>query len=163
MQVLPYPQTMRVNAFSEVALRVLILLAAAPAVPGSDVMKSKALAVGVATPYHHVAKIVTRLRELELIEVTRGRTGGVRISSAGRLATVGSVLRALETRTDVANCETSTGVCPLLDGCGLRGALGRARDIFYAELDDVVISSLAHPRQLASMAPALGSSSIPVS
>jgi len=153
---------MRINTFSDVALRILILLAATPAMPESDVMTSKALAVGVATPYHHVAKIVARLRELELIEVTRGRAGGVRISPAGRLATVGWVLRALETRTDVADCETSTGVCPLSDGCGLRGALGRARNAFYSELDDVAISSLAYSPRVASQSLAAASSSIPV-
>ncbi|WP_407343982.1 RrF2 family transcriptional regulator [Pengzhenrongella phosphoraccumulans] len=153
---------MRINAFSDVALRVLILLAATPATPEADVLTSKALAVGVATPYHHVAKIVARLRELELIEVTRGRAGGVRISPAGRLATVGWVLRALETRTDVADCETPTGVCPLIDGCGLRGALGRARNAFYSELDDVTISSLAYVPRGVTRRRAVGSSSSPV-
>lgn len=161
---------MRINAFSDVALRVLILLAAAPAAPiapavpaapGSGVMTSKALSAGVATPYHHVTKIVARLRELDLIEVTRGRSGGVRISPAGRQVTVGWVLRALETRTDVADCTTPHGPCPLLDGCGLRRALGHARNAFYAELDDVVVASLAHPG-IASISLTRGSSSIPV-
>ncbi|MGV8967806.1 MAG: RrF2 family transcriptional regulator [Cellulomonas sp.] len=153
---------MRINAFSDVSLRVLILLAAAPVAPGSDVMTSKALSVAVGTPYHHVTKIVARLRELDLIEVTRGRAGGVRISPAGRQVTVGWVLRTLETRTDVADCETPNGACPLLDGCGLRGALGRARAAFYAELEDVTISSLADAPRGVTRRRAVGSSSSPV-
>ncbi|RYV53012.1 RrF2 family transcriptional regulator [Pengzhenrongella frigida] len=151
---------MRINAFSDVSLRVLILLAAAPG--GADVMTSKAISVQVGTPYHHVTKIVARLRELDLIEVTRGRSGGVRISPAGRQVTVGWVLRTFERRTDVADCETPAGNCPLLDGCGLRGALGRARSAFYSELDDVVVASLAHQPRLASTPLTLGSPAIPV-
>ena len=153
---------MRINAFSDVSLRVLILLAAAPAAAGSGVMTSNALSLAVGTPYHHVTKIVARLHELDLIEVTRGRAGGVRISPAGRQVTVGWVLRALETRTDVADCETPNGACPLLDGCGLRGALGRARDAFYSELENVVVASLAHQSRLASPSRTPGSTSLPV-
>ena len=150
---------MRINAFSDVSLRVLIVLAADP---GTAVMTSKAIAVQVGTPYHHVTKIVARLRELDLIEVTRGRAGGVRLSPAGRQVTVGWVLRALETRTDVADCETPQGSCPLIDGCGLRGALGRARTAFYSELDDVVVVSLTPaPRHAPPLLP-LGAPVIPV-
>jgi len=138
---------MRITAFSDVSLRVLIVLAADP---GTAVKTSRAISVQVGTPYHHVTKIISRLRELNLIEVTRGRAGGVRLSPAGRQVTVGWVLRALETRTDVADCETTHGNCPLLDGCGLRRALGRARTAFYSELDDVVVASLAHQPRLES-------------
>ena len=150
---------MRISAFSDVSLRVLILLAAER---GAEVMTSRAISVQVGTPYHHVTKIVARLRALDLIEVTRGRAGGVRISPAGQQVTVGWVLRALETRTDVADCETPHGACPLLDGCGLRGALGRARVAFYSELDDVVVASLAHRPRLASPSRTPGSTSIAV-
>jgi Rrf2 family nitric oxide-sensitive transcriptional repressor len=132
---------MRINAFSDVSLRVVILLAAAPE---GGLLTSQVISVGVGTPYHHVSKIITRLRELELVEVIRGRSGGVRISPTGRRATVGWLLRQLDNRADVADCETPAGSCPLIEGCGLRSALGRARHAFYAELDDVVISALPH-------------------
>jgi Rrf2 family nitric oxide-sensitive transcriptional repressor len=85
-----------------------------------------------------------RLRELGLVESVRGRTGGVRISPAGRTATVGWLLRQLDPRTDVADCETPHGDCPLSGGCGLRMALRRAREAFYAELDGTVIAELPH-------------------
>jgi len=150
---------MRINAFSDVSLRVLIVLAAAPV--GAEVMTSTAISVQVGTPYHHVTKIVARLRELDLIDVTRGRAGGVRLSPAGRRVTVGWVLRTLDTRTDVADCTTLHGDCPLLEGCRLRGALARAREAFFEELDDIVVSSLAHQPRGASTTQSLGLS-IPV-
>lgn len=116
------------------------------AMPVFELEKTKVIAQKIDTPYNHVSKAIVRLRELGMIEAVRGRSGGVRISDAGRQATVGWVLRQLDTRTDLADCETPDGLCPLIDGCGLRGALRLAREAFYAALDDVVISSLRQPR-----------------
>ncbi|TFC34972.1 transcriptional regulator [Cryobacterium sp. TMT2-17-1] len=132
---------MRINAFSDVSLRALMFLAT---LPDGELQTSRVIAEAVATPYSHVSKAVMRLRELGLVESLRGRTGGVRISPVGRTATVGWLLRQLDTRDDVADCETPHGDCPLSGGCGLRGGLRRAREAFYAELDDLVIAALPH-------------------
>ena len=132
---------MRINAFSDVSLRALMFLATLPA---GELATSRVIAEAVATPYSHVSKAVMRLRELGLVESLRGRTGGVRISPAGRTATVGGLLRQLDTHPDVAACETPHGDCPLSGGCGLRAALRRGREAFYSELDDIVIADLPH-------------------
>lgn len=132
---------MRINAFSDVCLRVVMLLAASPE---GALMTSRAISDAIATPYNHVSKAVIRLRELGLVEVARGRSGGVRISAEGRRASIGWLLRQLDTRLDLAACETPDGPCPLLDGCGVRGALRRAREAFYTELDGVVIAAQPH-------------------
>ena len=132
---------MRINAFSDVCLRVVMLLAAAPE---SVTYTSRFVTAEVGTPYNHVTKAIMRLRELGLVEVIRGRTGGVRISALGRAVTVGALLRQLDTRTDLAACDSPNGPCPLLSGCGLRGALRRARESFYRELDGIVIAALPH-------------------
>lgn len=134
---------MRISAFSDVCLRVLMVLATPPS---PDLMTARVIAELVGTPYNHVSKAVIRLRELGLVEVVRGRSGGVRISEEGRVATVGALLRRLDTRTDVAACTSPHGDCPLLAGCGLRSALGRAREAFYAELDPLVVATLPHGR-----------------
>jgi len=134
---------MRINAFSDVCLRVIMLLAAEHE---GTLLTSRVISEGVGTPYNHVSKAIIRLRELGIVEVLRGRAGGVRLSPEGRRVTVGWLLRVLDTRTDLAACETPNGPCPLLAGCGLRGALRRAREAFYAELDDIVIAALPHGR-----------------
>lgn len=144
---------MRINAFSDVCLRIIMLLSAMPA---SELETTRVIAQLVGTPYNHVSKAIIRLRELGLIEAVRGRSGGVRISDAGRQATVGWVLRQLDTRTDLADCETPDGVCPLIDGCGLRAALRLAREAFYVALDDVVISSLPQNRSNEPVSLVLG-------
>jgi Rrf2 family nitric oxide-sensitive transcriptional repressor len=142
------------TAFEDVSLRALMLLSA---VDGSEPLATRAIAEGVGTPYNHVSKAVLRLRELGLIESTRGRSGGVQLSDAGRNATVGSVLRALDTRPDLPECEGgSSGDCPLLTQCGLRSALRRAREAFYRELDAVKITSLPNSRQMGPVLVQLG-------
>ena len=102
---------MKINAFADVSLRALMVLAAAP---GGALLTTQSIADSVGTPYNHVSKAMTKLRSLGLIEVVRGRTGGSRLSHAGRVATVGQVLRQLDTRTDPADCVAPGGNCPLI-------------------------------------------------
>lgn len=137
---------MRINAFSDLCLRVVMLLAAAP---NSGLLTSRQIANAVEVPYNHVSKAVIRLRELGLVDVTRGRAGGAVLSNLGRTTTVGWLLRRLDTRATVADCSTPNGNCPLDRNCLLQGALGRAREAFYGELDAVVIAELPHEQQMA--------------
>lgn len=136
---------MRMTAFEDVSLRALMLLSSSDS---GQPLATRAIAEGVGTPYNHVSKAVLKLRELGLIESTRGRAGGVQLSDAGRKATVGSVLRALDNRTDLPECHTPNGDCPLIVQCRLRSALGAAREAFYRALDEITISSLPHPPQM---------------
>ncbi|WP_336857491.1 Rrf2 family transcriptional regulator [Sinomonas albida] len=144
---------MRMTAFEDVSLRALMLLSAADS---TQPLATRAIAEGVGTPYNHVSKAVLRLRELGLVESTRGRAGGVQLSDLGRRATVGSVLRALDTRMDLTECESPSGDCPLMFQCNLRLAFRHAREAFYAALDDVLVSSLPHARQMGPVLLQLG-------
>jgi Rrf2 family nitric oxide-sensitive transcriptional repressor len=144
---------MKINAFADVSLRALMVLAAAPE---ASLLTTQNIADAVATPYNHVSKAMARLRGLGLIDVERGRSGGARLSQAGRLATVGQVLRALNTRLDAADCVAPSGNCPLINECKLRGALARAREAFYRELDSVVVSELPGSNQMAPVFQMIG-------
>lgn len=144
---------MKINAFADVSLRALMVLAA---VPGGELLTTQNVADSVGTPYNHVSKAMAKLRALGLIEVVRGRSGGSRLSHAGRTATVGQILRELDTRTDPAECMAATGTCPLINECKLRSALARAREAFYRELDSVVIADLPGSRQMAPVFEMIG-------
>jgi Rrf2 family nitric oxide-sensitive transcriptional repressor len=126
------------------------------AVPDGTLLTTQSIADSVGTPYNHVSKAMAKLRSMGLIEVVRGRSGGSRLSHAGRIATVGHILRQLDTRTDPAECMSPTGNCPLINECRLRGALARAREAFYAELDSVVIADLPQARQMAPVFSMIG-------
>ncbi|MBT2520756.1 Rrf2 family transcriptional regulator [Arthrobacter sp. ISL-28] len=136
---------MKINAFADVSLRALMVLAAAP---DDDLLTTQSVADAVGTPYNHVSKAMAKLRILGLIDVERGRNGGSRLSAAGRRVTVGHVLRQLDTRENPAECISPSGNCPLINECRLRSALARAREAFYRELDDVVVAQLPLARQM---------------
>ena len=144
---------MKLTAFSDVGLRVMMLLSG---VPEGSKLTTHELADGVATPYNHVAKAVARLSELGLVQATRGRFGWVRITEAGRRESVGHLLRELEGDQPMVECEAPDGECPLNHLCSLRGVLNRAREAFYAELDAVIISELPHSRQMGPVMVQLG-------
>ncbi|MDI3210463.1 Rrf2 family transcriptional regulator [Arthrobacter sp. AL12] len=144
---------MKINAFADVSLRAMMVLAAAP---DGGLLTTQSIADAVATPYNHVSKAMAKLRELGMIDVERGRHGGSRLSSAGRAATVGQLLRRLDTRTDPADCVAADRACPLINECRLRGALSRAREAFYRELDDIVVASLPTSRQMEPVFQAIG-------
>jgi Rrf2 family transcriptional regulator, nitric oxide-sensitive transcriptional repressor len=144
---------MKINAFADVSLRALMVLAAAPA---GALLTTQNIADAVGTPYNHVSKAMAKLRTLGYIEVVRGRTGGSRLSNAGRNASVGQVLRQLDTRSDAAECVAPGGDCPLINECRLRSALSRARDAFYRELDSVIIEDLPVSGQMAPVFSMIG-------
>ena len=144
---------MRLTAFSDIALRVLLLMGGLPV---DTMLSTQRIADGVGAPYHHVAKTVARLRGMGLLSSQRGRAGGVVLTGEGRAASVGQVLRVLEADTAIVECEADETACPLNHGCRLRRALAGAREAFYRELDDVSSADLVNPRQVGPIAVQLG-------
>jgi Rrf2 family transcriptional regulator, nitric oxide-sensitive transcriptional repressor len=134
---------MKITAFADVGLRVLMVVAARE---GDQPVSTRDISAIIETPYNHVSKTVTRLGDLGHLRVVRGRSGGVLLSDQGRAAMVGQVLRELDTHEDPAACHSPNGDCPLLPGCTLRTALRRAREAFYRELDDLPVTSLRSER-----------------
>ena len=130
---------MRLTAFSDVSLRIMMLLSS---LQEGEKLSTQKISEGVGTPYNHVAKSVAFLVNQGLLESTRGRSGGVLLSETGRKATVGQVLRSTEGDIPMIECEDENGNCPLDSFCRLRMVLARAREAFYASVDDVVISEL---------------------
>ncbi|WP_185173554.1 Rrf2 family transcriptional regulator [Rothia nasimurium] len=143
---------MRLTAFSDVSLRVLMLLSG---LEGEQISTQK-IAEGVGTPYNHVAKSVAFLANLGLVESTRGRTGGVRLSEAGARATVGQVLRASEGDIPMVECEGGANDCPMRHACSLKKILANAREEFFKILDPVVISKLPNEQQMGPVFLELG-------
>ena len=144
---------MRLTAFSDIALRVLLLTGA---VPEGEKLTTRAIADGVGAPYHHVTKTVGRLSGLGLLASSRGRAGGVSITPAGLDASVGQLLRTLEEGSAMVECESPAGDCPLNHGCRLRRALVDAREAFYGSLDQVRVRDLVSERQIGPVMVSIG-------
>lgn len=95
---------MRLAKFTDVALRTLMCLAMAK----EELLTTRQVAEVVDVPYTHVAKAVARLQHLGLVEARRGRGGGLALTSAGRVASIGGLVRELEGTGDVVECEGSS-------------------------------------------------------
>ncbi|MDN6332936.1 MAG: Rrf2 family transcriptional regulator [Micrococcaceae bacterium] len=132
---------MKINAFSDVCLRILMLLAAR----SDPLLRTREIAEAIDIPYNQVSKAVHKLGQLKHIDVKRGRTGGVQINESGLSLGAGTLLRSREGQGDLAQCTTDDGTaaCPLIAGCRLRTALARAQEAFYQELDHWSIRDLA--------------------
>ncbi|MEV7168629.1 Rrf2 family transcriptional regulator [Streptomyces sp. NPDC093224] len=128
---------MRLTRFTDLALRTLMRLA----VEETDLPTTREVASSMEVPYTHTAKVVARLQHLGLVEARRGRGGGLALTSAGRAASVGALVRELEGAGDVVDCDGTTP-CPLRGACLLRGALRRAQEAFFAALDDLTVNDL---------------------
>lgn len=130
---------MRIPAFGDACLRVLMYAAAV-----DQLTPTRRVAEAIGVPYHQASKAVLELGRRGLIDVQRGRAGGLRITERGRALRLGTLLRDLDATPDVVECVKPGGaVCPLVADCRLRAAFRRAREAFYRELDDVTVVDIA--------------------
>jgi Rrf2 family nitric oxide-sensitive transcriptional repressor len=124
----------KLTKFTDLSLRAVMRLAAAD--DGAPALTTREVALAMEVPYTHTAKAISRLQHLGVVEARRGRGGGLGLTAFGRRASVGWLVREFEGEDEVVACEGETP-------CPLRGALRRAQEAFYAELDPVTVADLA--------------------
>jgi Rrf2 family nitric oxide-sensitive transcriptional repressor len=91
----------------------------------------------------HLTKIVHQLGTQGLLETTRGRGGGMRLSKLAKDINVGAVVRQTETDFAMVECfEGGSKQCGLSPDCRLKGVLHQATDSFLAVLDAVSLADL---------------------
>jgi Rrf2 family nitric oxide-sensitive transcriptional repressor len=132
---------MELNGFTDLGLRLVMRLAV---LDNDGTATTRDLARELNVSYTHATKVVTSLERLEVLETRRGRGGGIRLTDAGRSASIGALVRALEGPGEVVECEGSQP-CPLRDACRLRGALARAQAAFLGALDPLTVADMAAP------------------
>ncbi|MBF6463971.1 Rrf2 family transcriptional regulator [Nocardia beijingensis] len=130
---------MQLSHSTDIGLRTIMRLAAED--EKNSRVTTKLIARQVGASEKQVAKAVSRLVELGLVQAHRGRSGGLFITAAGRAASVGALVRELESDRDVVECA-DPNPCPLIGACRLRRILGDAKKAFYAELDRYSIGEL---------------------
>ncbi|MEU2724371.1 RrF2 family transcriptional regulator [Streptomyces smyrnaeus] len=129
---------MRLTKFTDLALRAVMRLAVSER---SGPLTTREVAAAMDVPYAHMAKAVTRLQHLGVLEARRGRSGGLELTAPGRQASVGWLVRKLEGAGEVVACEGEPP-CPLRGACRLRQALRDAQEAFYASLDPLTVADL---------------------
>lgn len=135
---------MKLTAFTDYSLRVLIYLAAQP--------KRRATIAMIASSFdvseNHLTKVVHFLGKCGWLANVRGKGGGLELAMPPELIGVGDVVRQTEGGAMPAECFEEHGRCAITGICRLTGVLGEAVEAFYAVLDRYTLADLVHNRQV---------------
>ncbi len=82
---------MQLTRFTDLGLRAMMLLAAGES--ADKRVTTGQIAASAGASENHIAKAVSRLVELGLVEARRGRIGGLSLTDEGRAASVGRLVR----------------------------------------------------------------------
>ncbi len=133
---------MRLSEYSDYSLRVLMHCA----LHTDRLLTIGEIAEALQVSKNHLMKIVNDLAHQGLLETTRGRGGGIRLSKAPETIRIGDVLRHTETDFRVVECfDAATDRCTLTPVCRLKNVLGQALKAWFAPLDAVTLADMALP------------------
>lgn len=135
---------MKLTAFTDYSLRVLIYLATEPG--------RRATIAQIAAAYdvseNHLVKVVHFLGKQGWLTSVRGKGGGLELGAPPEAIGLGQVVRQTEGQAVVAECfELSGGDCCIAPDCRLKHVLAEAVDAFYAVLDRYTLVDLVANRQ----------------
>jgi Rrf2 family nitric oxide-sensitive transcriptional repressor len=130
---------MRLTAFTDYSLRVLIYVAAQPARRAT--IGEIALSYGISE--HHLTKVVHFLGKAGFLQNIRGHGGGLSLSRDAAGIDVATVVREAEGVPLPAACfDASAPRCSIAPACRLKDVLQEASDAFYATLARYTIADL---------------------
>jgi Rrf2 family nitric oxide-sensitive transcriptional repressor len=132
----------RLTAFTDYSLRVLIHVASAP--EGRSTIAEAARALDLSE--HHLVKVVHALGKIGVLFNTRGRGGGLRLAGPPSGINLARVVRGTES-LEIAECfDAKTNTCGLIGKCRLEAMLHEAVDAFQEvlgryTLEDIIVRS----------------------
>jgi len=138
---------MRLTAFTDYSLRVLIYLAAEPG--------RRATIAEIASSFdiseHHLTKVAHFLGKAGLLANVRGKGGGLALARPPERIVVGEVVRLAEGDARPAECfDRAHDVCTLTRVCRLKHVLAEALAAFEGVLDRYTLQDLVHDRAALS-------------
>ncbi len=135
---------MKLTAFTDYSLRVLIYLAAQPAERATIAQSARSFEVSE----HHLVKVVHFLGKQGWLDNVRGKGGGLELGKPPEAIVVGRVVRETEGMSQMAECFGEAHAdCCIAPDCRLRGVLVDAMKAFYEVLDRYTLADLVHNRQ----------------
>ncbi len=133
---------MRLTAFSDYALRVLMYAAAAE--DSLVTVSETARTYGVSRT--HLMKVVNALSRAGYIRGVRGRSGGFALAKSPEAINLGDVVRATESDFALVECFSPGSQCIITNCCRLPQVLNEALNAFIATLDRYTLADLMLPR-----------------
>lgn len=130
---------MRLTAYTDFSLRVLIYLAINPERRPTIAEISGRYGISKA----HLMKVVYQLGLKGYVETQRGKGGGLVLAKAPAAITIGEIVRQTEPDMAVVSCFAETGpACVIAPACRLKGKLAEARAAFLKVLDDCTLAEV---------------------
>lgn len=134
---------MRLTHFTDYALRTVIYLGCNPGKLISVHEVSQAYGIS----RNHLVKVVQSLTDLDVVEAHRGRGGGMRLAQDPAAINIGWLIRQTEPHFHLVEChDPARNRCPIAPACGLKVALRRAQEAFFAVLDEYTLDRFLERR-----------------
>lgn len=135
---------MRLTAFTDYSLRVLMYLAADP--------DRRATVAEICAAYdvkaNHLTKVVHHLAKRGWVATVRGKGGGLTLARPAEQICIGEVVRDAEGQALPAECfSAEASRCAIVGQCRLKGVLGEAVEAFHAVLDRYTLADITANRQ----------------
>jgi Rrf2 family nitric oxide-sensitive transcriptional repressor len=137
---------MQLTRFTDLGLRVLMYLTQHER---PESVTSAEIASQFDVPLNHMIKVVHKLGKLGWISTQRGRHGGLRLSVAPERLRLGEVLRALESATELVDCDTPP--CVLRGRCLVKAALNDGLDAFHRKMDEYTLADVCKSSTAAAL------------
>jgi Rrf2 family nitric oxide-sensitive transcriptional repressor len=134
---------MRLTAYTDYSLRVLIYLATRP--DRRSTISEIAVAFGISK--NHLMKVAYDLGAAGYVRTIRGKNGGLQLGRPAAEIRIGDVVRYAEPDMALVPCfEPVNASCAITPACRLRRALGEAGAAFLAVLDGYTLADLSGNR-----------------
>ncbi len=137
---------MKLTAFTDYSLRVLIYLAAQPQRRATIAE----IAASFAVSEHHLTKVVHFLGKHGWLANVRGKGGGLSLAKAPDSINIGDVVHHTEGSAIVECFGEGGGECRIAGVCRLRGVLDEAIAAFHAVLHRYTLAELVRNRDALS-------------
>jgi Rrf2 family nitric oxide-sensitive transcriptional repressor len=132
---------MRLTAFTDFGLRVLMRMAGEP----DRTFSTAELSVEFDLSRHHLFKIVSALARGGVVTTQRGGGGGARLARPAGKIRLGDVVALLEDGQALVQCFEAGGRCSIEGCCQLKARLRSAERAFLADLNRSTLADCALP------------------
>lgn len=134
---------MRLTAFTDYALRMLMRMASAP----ERAFSTADLAAEFQLSRNHLAKIMQRLARAGFVETRRGGGGGAVLARPAAEIRLGALVALLEQEQPLVECFGPASGCVIDGRCGLKTRLRAAEAAFISELEQSTLADIALPAE----------------
>lgn len=128
---------MHLTRFTDLSLRVLLYLGY---INGERLATVNEISSRIRWSQNHIVKVVHRLSKLGILASVRGRAGGVRLAQPAAEYHMGDILRELEGRESMIDCEHPP--CAVQPSCPLIQAVNEAQEAFFERLNAFTLADL---------------------